>query len=207
MPLRSSTGRSSHEVVRAVAGRPDDRLDLAVARSMPSGGASSTFVGSAIGAAARPCHRARSRVAHSSMVSSSRAILRSASAHMFRSEPENCALPSADAGETADELHADVGQGIEVERRPVGRAGELQRGHTARPRDVVDLRHSARRARRPHPSTTGYPCRGRCAARGCARRPTDTGRPERWISSAIWMPVAEAPTTSTPPSASWSGLR
>src|SRR3977135_1534657 len=38
--------------------------------------------------------------------------------------------------------------------------------------------------------------------------PTDrvTGRPERWISLAIWGPLADAPTTRTPPSASWSGL-
>ena len=33
-----------------------------------------------------------------------------------------------------------------------------------------------------------------------------TGRPERWISSASWMPVADAPTTSTPPSSNWCGL-
>ena len=43
-----------------------------------------------------------------------------------------------DAGEPADEPDADVGQRIEVERRPVGRAGELQRRHPARPLDVVD---------------------------------------------------------------------
>ena len=34
-----------------------------------------------------------------------------------------------------------------------------------------------------------------------------TGRPLRWISSAIWMPDAEAPTTSTPCSVSWVGDR
>jgi len=33
------------------------------------------------------------------------------------------------------------------------------------------------------------------------------GRPERWISWASWTPVADAPTTRTPPPSSWSGLR
>src|SRR3954454_12444923 len=39
--------------------------------------------------------------------------------------------------------------------------------------------------------------------------PTDnvTARPERWISWAIWTPLADAPTTRTPPSASRCGLR
>ena len=44
-------------------------------------------------------------------------------------------------------------------------------------------------------------------ARTCAPTAIVTGRPERWISSASWMPVADAPTISTPPSASWSGFR
>src|SRR5262245_844874 len=39
--------------------------------------------------------------------------------------------------------------------------------------------------------------------------PTDrvTGRPERWTSFAIWVPLADAPTTRTPPAASWPELR
>jgi len=41
----------------------------------------------------------------------------------------------------------------------------------------------------------------------CSPTEIVTGRPERWISSASWMPVAAAPTTITPPSANWSGLR
>ena len=39
----------------------------------------------------------------------------------------------------------------------------------------------------------------------CSPNETVTGRPERWISLAIWVPEAEAPTTSTPPASSWSG--
>ena len=45
----------------------------------------------------------------------------------------------ADAGETADQLHADAGERVEVERGAFGRAGELHRRHAARPHDVVDL--------------------------------------------------------------------
>ena len=59
---------------------------------------------------------------------------------MLRSEPENCALPSVgDAGETAGQLHAGVGERVEVEGRAVGRSGKLQRGHAPRARDVVHL--------------------------------------------------------------------
>ena len=43
--------------------------------------------------------------------------------------------------------------------------------------------------------------------RTCSPTATVTGRPERCTSSAIWTPVAEAPTTSTPPGASAAGLR
>ena len=41
----------------------------------------------------------------------------------------------------------------------------------------------------------------------CSPQARSTGRPERWISSASWTPVAEAPTTSTPALGNWSGLR
>ena len=41
----------------------------------------------------------------------------------------------------------------------------------------------------------------------CSPTASVTGRPERWISSASWTPVADAPTTSTPPLSSRSGFR
>src|SRR3954468_17215804 len=43
--------------------------------------------------------------------------------------------------------------------------------------------------------------------RTCSPTESVTGRPLRWISSASWTPVAEAPTISTPPSASCAGDR
>ena len=113
----------------------------------------------------------------------------------------------ADAGEPADELHADARERVEVERRPFGRARRVAstaRGGRARCRPP---RRSARRARRPPPSTSG--CRGRGTSRGprtCSPTASVTGRPERWISWAICTPVADAPTTSTPPSASCVGV-
>src|SRR6476659_8898549 len=41
----------------------------------------------------------------------------------------------------------------------------------------------------------------------CSPTEIVTDRPERWSSCAICVPLAEAPTTRTPPSASCSGLR
>ena len=58
---------------------------------------------------------------------------------MLRSDPENWALAVADAGEAADQLHADAGERVEVERRALGRSRELHRRHAAGPHDVVDL--------------------------------------------------------------------
>src|SRR6185503_15548364 len=43
--------------------------------------------------------------------------------------------------------------------------------------------------------------------RMCSPTASVTGRPDRWISSAICVPLAEAPTTITPPGPSASGLR
>ena len=56
-------------------------------------------------------------------------------------------------------------------------------------------------------STTG--CRGRGRRRGnrtCSPTASVTGRPLRWISCASCTPVADPPTTSTPPSASCRGI-
>ena len=61
---------------------------------MPSGGLSSTRVGGRRCGGSTVPSRPFAR-AHSSMRSSSRPILRSDSAHMLRSEPANCALPSS----------------------------------------------------------------------------------------------------------------
>ena len=48
-------------------------------------------------------------------------------------------LSLGDAGDPADELDADVGQRVEVERPALGRAGQLKRRHPPRPVDVIDL--------------------------------------------------------------------
>ena len=59
---------------------------------------------------------------------------------MLRSDPANCALPSSVMpARRPTSLHADVGEGVEVEGGAVGCAGKLQRGNPSRPRDVVHL--------------------------------------------------------------------
>ena len=79
---------------------------------------------------------------------SKRPSLRSAIAQWLWSEPENSALPVADADETADQVDAALGQRVEIERRTLGRADELRRRYAARTDDVVDCRRNARRAGR-----------------------------------------------------------
>ena len=65
---------------------------------------------------------------------------RSDSAHMLRSEPANCALPSGDAGEAADQRHAN--DRVSALRSSVERSGvpaSCNDGTSTRPRNVVDL--------------------------------------------------------------------
>src|SRR5262249_9560078 len=44
-----------------------------------------------------------------------------------------------DAGETADQLHPDIAERVQVEGGAIRRAGKLQRGYAPRPRDVIHL--------------------------------------------------------------------
>ena len=109
-------------------------------------------------------------VAHSSIMSSKRPSLRSARSHLLRNEPGELGAAVADPGELADQLHADAGQRVEVERgslRRARRAASKARGGRARCRPP---RRSARRARPPPPSTIGCRARGRDVARERARR-------------------------------------
>src|ERR1700722_10841202 len=48
-------------------------------------------------------------------------------------------LSPVDPGESADQLYTDACERIEVERGPLGCAGELHRRNAPRPYDVVDL--------------------------------------------------------------------
>ena len=115
--------------------------------------------------------------------------------------------PVADPGESPDEADPDRRQGVEIERRPRRCADDLQRREPAHPDDVVDLVVAlVHHADVVHPPLdVAAPVDPR--ARTWAPTATVTGRPDRWISSASWMPVADAPTISTPPSASWPGFR
>ncbi len=73
------------------------------------------------------------------MVSSRRPSLRSASSHLFRSDPEICARPSRTPASLSDHLHADAHERVEVVGGPLGGAGELHRRHPARSHEVVHL--------------------------------------------------------------------
>ena len=65
--------------------------------------------------------------------------MRSASAHLFRSDPENRARPSLMAARRPTSVTPMPGERVEVEGRPLGRAAQLHRRHAAGPHDVVDL--------------------------------------------------------------------
>ena len=114
-------------------------------------------------------------------------------------------LAVAHGGQAADDLDARRAQGVEVQRRTLRRSDQLRRGEPARTRRGRRSRRSARSTLPTHPSTTARRARDRSAAAARARRPTASPvGPSGWISSASCTPVAEAPTTSTPPSGSWS---
>ena len=96
-------------------------------------------------------------------------------------------------------------------RAPTGRGRCDRRAastvRVVQPPGRASRRWSGRAVRWP-PATSRCRDRGSGAASGCAGRPTrTTSRPARLSSSAICTPEAEAPTTRTPPSGSWPGLR
>ena len=65
--------------------------------------------------------------------------MRSASSHLLRSEPENCARPSLMPASRPTSLTPPSGERVEIERGPVVGAGELHGGDPTRPDDVVDF--------------------------------------------------------------------
>ena len=71
------------------------------------------------------------------MVSSRRSILRSDSAHMLRSEPENWALPLLMPASRPTSFTPMAVEGVEVQGHTARRPGQLQGRHPARPVDVV----------------------------------------------------------------------
>ena len=124
--------------IGAVAGRPDDRADAGAGEVQGERRRASAPRWAAGGSTGSTSPSRPFAVAHSSIVLSSRFILRSDSAHWLRSEPENCALPSRMPTKrptirtpmAVSALRSRVARSVE----PV----ELQRGDAARPVDVVD---------------------------------------------------------------------
>ena len=86
-------------------------------------------------------------------------------------------------------------------RRPIVRPGSRPAGgrHAAGPGEVIDLVLSlVGHPRRFHPPVDVLAAVVR-GSRTCSPTASVTSRPLRGISSAIWMPEAEPPTTSTRP--------
>ena len=168
-PLRSNTGDVQEGQVRPVAGGPDDR-----SRSRRDRGRADSGGGRGHRGRREPLRRLGrrrpARSAQASMVSSSLPSLRSASAHTFGSDPENCAVPSRTPASRPTSRTPSAAQRVQVERRPLRRADQLHRRQVARPEQVRDLRPSARRAGPTRPSTTGCRGPGRSAASARARR-------------------------------------
>jgi hypothetical protein len=88
---------------------------------MISGGSSGTRVGGSINGVEQSSHL---EIRHRTHVAQRARKLR---------------LAIDNAGEAADKRHANITERIEIERRAIGCAGELQRRHLARPRNIVDL--------------------------------------------------------------------
>ena len=96
-----------------------------------------------------------------------------------------------------------VAQRVADRGRAVDGADELHRARVAALVRCRRPRRSARRAGRSRPSTSRCRGPGTSAEGARARRPRSSPRrPLRCSSSAIWTPEADAPTTSTSPSAS-----
>ena len=80
-----------------------------------------------------------SAMAHSSNVSRSRPSLRSASSHLLRSEPENCARPSLTPASLPTSLTPRPVSALRSYVGPLVGAGELHGGDAPRSDDVVHL--------------------------------------------------------------------
>ena len=190
--LRVDHGHVEPAVVGPEARGPHDRADLAAAQvELPAGGRG--HPGRRDSArAGRGRRRRRCARAQSSKESSRRSSLRSASENTLRSPPENSARPSRTAAHRPDQLDAQVGERVEVERsrargyRPAAARAAAGPGSGRRPR------RTARPTRPTGPSTTARRVRDRYAAAGRARRPR--GSPAGPIAPARRPAVRRSPT-------------
>ena len=193
-------------VVGPEAGGPDDGADRRCRRGRGRDTGGPGPASARAGSAAAGRRRAPASRRPGVGAARKRAILRSASVHTLRSEPEKRATPSSTAASrptrrtpsaTSDARSTGTARADELRRRQPAGAG---RGR--RPRRGVP------RARRWRAATRR--CRARGSVRGrrtCSPTARVTGRPARRSSAASCTPVADAPTTSTPPSGSESGPR
>ena len=126
-------------IVRAIAGGPDDRADVAARQIQRKGRRARRSAVAANRSGTSTSASMPLSIAHASSASSSRFILRSAIAHVVAQRPgELQPCRRADPGQAADDAHAQRAQRVEVDSATVGVAGELQRRHAARALEVVD---------------------------------------------------------------------
>ena len=148
----------------------------------------------------------RARGRQLSSVASSRRIFRSASAHVTQ-RPREQRLAIAHAGQAADDAYAFRAENVEINDGPLARADQLGRSHGTRAPNHLS-RWARRRNAGPAVPRRYHPPLDVASAidpgmRTCSPTARVTARPARCISSGC-RPVAEAPTTSTPPSLSGS---
>ena len=126
-------------IIRPIAGGPDDRLDPALDEVHAERGC---FLDTGRRQTIRRLHRVVEAVRARPFVDEVEQPAHleiGERAHVAQRPGKLRLAVFGDAGETADQPHADVGEGVEVQGRAVGCAGKLQRGNPSRPRDVVHL--------------------------------------------------------------------
>ena len=191
-------------VVRAKPGRPDDGANLA-AREIEIEPRRCRRAGRFEALRGPTSRIARVLRAHSSNVSSSRSIFRSASANWLRSPPENSARAVAHVQPAAPTISTPAAlERVEIQRRALGRADQLRRRQLAAPASGRRSRRSAGSRRLKRPSTTARRVpRYVRGSRTCSPTDSVTGRGRsggfRRQAARRWR---DAPTTSTPPSGS-----
>ena len=135
--------------------------------------------------------------------------VRSASRAGCCEDSENCASPLCDPGEAADQADSNAGvRALRIERCPLAVCRRSAARETAQPDDVVDL-VVAFASIMPVSSIRRWMSRPRYA-RGARTWPPTAHRdgPARSMDLVGQLDaVADAPTISTPPSASWRGFR
>ena len=138
-PLAIENGKLEPGIVGTIAGGPNDCPDLSIGEIQTKRRGLLNLGSAAADVTARPSASKPFLCAHSSTRFRSLHLEIGERAHVAQRSGELCLAAFSDPCESADQPHSYLGEGIEVESRSIGCAGQLQRRNPARPRDVVDL--------------------------------------------------------------------